>query len=243
MEQIDVSDNNITEYALYLDEDILSVAIGSNCLVLPKHSSVWSEDLFYIENNDETGASDVVSSVAVSASTRHILFASKEEILQYRIGNCTANMPTQSPSSTTHPSISSLRLSPSPSPSSSPVKETAASGIPTASPTQPAKPALSCYPIEIKIIFDKNPFGTGFVLTNVDTMESFLFFPTDNTLANEHYTDALCVDGGSYKFVFYDSYGDGLQGSGRYIVTSNSITLAKGSAFAWSEETTFELLH
>jgi len=40
------------------------------------------------------------------------------------------------------------------------------------------------------------------------------------------------LNDGSYKFVMYDSYGDGIccgtNGNGEYIVTSNGITLAQG---------------
>jgi len=154
--------------------------------------------------------------------------------------------PTDSPS--VSPVASSL------SPSLSPIKNPTQS--PSAPPTQQAisssstvTPALSCYPLEISILYDSSPFGVGYVLTKVDTtgaqsnIDTF-FVPFVSELANQLSTKSLCLEEGSYKFTMYDSYGDGLccvNGNGGYVIKSNGVTLGQGGEFRYNDERLFEL--
>lgn len=90
----------------------------------------------------------------------------------------------------------------------------------------------------------------GYVLTKVEdgsglqsNIDTF-FVPFDEGLANQRYTQSLCLDEGSYKFTMYDSYGDGLccvNGNGEYVITSEGVILAQGGEFGYSEETLFDL--
>jgi len=131
-----------------------------------------------------------------------------------------------------------------PPPSASPTKQAVTPSPPTTSPTAP------CYPVEISILYDSAPFGTGYVLTKVEdgsglqsNIDTF-FVPFDEGLANQRYTRSLCLDEGSYRFTMYDSYGDGLccvNGNGEYVITSEGVILAQGGEFGYSEETLFDL--
>ncbi len=99
--------------------------------------------------------------------------------------------------------------SPSMSPSSQPSKQ---------SPT--VSSSASCYPVEVIILYDAFPFGTGYVLTEASSVAtSISFFPSDDSLAYQYYSQSHCFEQGSYKFTMYDKDGDGLcctAGNGKY---------------------------
>ena len=103
----------------------------------------------------------------------------------------------------------------------------------------------SCYPIEVIILYDAFPFGTGYALTEASSVAtSFSFFPSDDSLAYQYHSQSYCIEQGSYKFTMYDKKGDGLcctAGNGKYIVSSDGVILAQGSEFTFKEETLFEL--
>ena len=165
----------------------------------------------------------------------------------------TTAYPSLMPSTSVHDSTISTGESSSPtlSPTKKPSTLVPSSSSPTDQSTVSSTASSlvskeSCYPVEIKILFDSYPFGTGYVLSSVNQpLESVSYFPLDNSLASQEYIETLCLNDGSYKFVMYDSYGDGIccgtNGNGEYIVTSNGITLAQGGDFTYSDETLFEL--
>ena len=222
LEQLDVRVSNITEYPLSLDNDIIAVGVGNRYLILPKkkNGESWNESSYYIQNDE---AEFSIPSIAVSGRDLLAGSSTPHEVFTYNVKECTAEAPTSSPTK----SISPTSVAVTSSPTSSPIKN------------------RLCHPVEIKILFDSYPFGTGYLLSNVETTESYSFFPVDDSLANQEYIETLCLNDGSYKFVMYDSYGDGIccgtNGNGEYIVTSNGITLAQGGDFTYSDETLFEL--
>jgi hypothetical protein len=126
------------------------------------------------------------------------------------------------------------------------------SSLPSTSPTiesneqsPTSSPSASCYPIEIIILYDAFPFGTGYVIAEASTVvTSFSFFPSDDSLAYQYHSQSHCLEKGVYTFNIYDKKGDGLccaNGTGKYIVTSNGVTLAQGGEFLFKEVTLFEL--
>ena len=131
-----------------------------------------------------------------------------------------------------------------------PTKEPAAS--PSSSPTNESNkqsptssPSASCYPVEIIILYDAFPFGTGYAIAEANTVAtSFSFFPSDDSLAYQYHSQSHCLEKGIYTFTIYDKKGDGLccaNGSGEYIITSNGVTLSQGGEFLFKEEVLFEL--
>ena len=109
---------------------------------------------------------------------------------------------------------------------------------------------LSCYFVDIAILFDGSPYGTGYALTKINGLaynETSVdtFFTFDESLANQPYISSLCLEKGTYKFTMYDSFGDGIccaNGEGEYVITSDGVTLAKGGEFTgFSVDETFEL--
>jgi len=166
---------------------------------------------------------------------------------------------TDSPSfgPTKKPSMSPLALPTDQNdPSSGPTKNP--SQQPTISPTDqeeqaPPPPEPSCYPVEITIQFDSSALGSGYVFNKLDTPQGSglqinidVFFPNNNSLANQEYNKLLCLEEGSYKFAMYDSNGDGLccgNGNGEYAVSTSdgTIILAQGGEFGYYEDTVFGL--
>jgi hypothetical protein len=277
LEQVDFSGNQeLTSYPLAIDEDILVVGVGNQYHVLPKRGDSWNANSFSIEN--EKAAENGVPSVAVSG--RNVLAGAaspKHEAYHYNIQLCTDPQPTQSPTRTNRPTISP-RPTPRPttkstkkptdkptpgSPTVSPTTEAPfvtpfptgqAPVAPTENPSPPpsASPVVppSCYFVDIDILFDDSPFGTGYVLTKVNGLAGGetsvdTFFPFDESLASQPYSSSLCLEEGSYKFTMYDSFGDGIccaNGEGEYVITSDGVTLAKGGEFTgFSVDETFEL--
>ena len=246
-EQVDVSVDNITEYPLSMDtnSEILVVGKGNSYMVLPK---LTIEGSFFIENKAiEDGT---VSSVAVSGNV--VLASSMSDIIQYNVESCTGALPTQSPTAHSGPILSDSDISSSSSqtvtrpelPDDSSKEETTVdSKIPAALPAE-LGPSSICHPLEVSIVFDNSSLGIGYVITNVDTVESLSYFPPDNSVANQKYNERLCLEEGRYTFVLYDTIGNGLccdNGNGSYRVASNGITLAQGAQFTYSDETSFEL--
>jgi hypothetical protein len=165
--------------------------------------------------------------------------------------------PPLPPPPTSQPSSSPSRK-PTPPPSVSPTKQVATprptlspSPPPTSSPSPPPSAASAeagCYPVEIEVLFDSSPIGTGYVLTEISANGAetsvATFFPFDNSLVNESHTESLCLERGQYKFTMYDSLGNGLccaNGEGGYAVTNNGVILAEGAEFGFNEATIFDL--
>jgi len=246
-EQVDVSVDNITEYPLSMDTsgEILVVGKGNSYMVLPKLSI---EGSFLIEN--KAIEDDIISSVAVSGNV--VLASSMSDIIQYNVERCTGALPTQSPTTHSGPilsdsdisSLSSQTVTRPDLPDDSSNEETAVnSKIPAALPAELGSSSI-CHPLEVSIVFDNSSLGIGYVITNVDTVESLSYFPADDSFANQEYNERLCLEEGRYTFVLYDTIGNGLccdNGNGSYRVTSNGITLAQGAQFTYSDEMSFEL--
>jgi len=53
------------------------------------------------------------------------------------------------------------------------------------------------------------------------------------------FNKAFCLDNGTYTFVMYDAYGDGINPPGYYRLTYNGSTIVQGGAFEFEESTTF----
>lgn len=155
--------------------------------------------------------------------------------------------PTPSPLEDTMFSSQTPTIRPSEKPTPSPLEGTITPPTSASTPSPTSLPKPSCHPIEISIQFDSSPFGKGYVFSEVTaTGETSLatFFPFDNLLANQQHTESFCLEEGSYKFVMYDSYGDGLccvNGEGGYLITSDGVTLVQGAEFGYSEEKLFNL--
>jgi len=244
-EQVDVSIDNITEYPLSMDTngEIMVVGKGNSYMVLPK---LTIEGSFFIEN--KAIEDDTVSSVAVSGNV--VLASSMSEVIQYNVESCIGALPTQSPnfgpiSSDSDISSSSSQTVTRPElpDDANGKEETVNSKIPAALPAELGSSSI-CHPLEVSIVFDNSSLGIGYVITNVDTVESLSYFPPDNSVANQKYNERLCLEEGRYTFVLYDTIGNGLccdNGNGSYRVASNGITLAQGAQFTYSDETSFEL--
>jgi hypothetical protein len=142
-------------------------------------------------------------------------------------------------STTTTPTLFPTRFSTSSATANISANDTNTPSIPTPSPS------ASCYPVEITILYDAFPFGTGYVIEEAATVaSSFSFFPSDDSLAYQYHRQSLCFEKGLYTFTMYDKRGDGLccaNGIGEYVVSSNGVTLIQGGEFLMKEETPFEL--
>jgi hypothetical protein len=119
---------------------------------------------------------------------------------------------------------------------------------PSVSPIQTIETSSSCYSIIISILYDANPFGSGFVIRRTNTaVTEFSYFPSDDSLAYQYYNESICLEQGRYSFTMYDKNGNGLccglnnGRNGQYTVLSNDIVLVEGGEFAYEEETLFDL--
>ncbi|KAL9190820.1 hypothetical protein ACHAXT_000526 [Thalassiosira profunda] len=254
-DSLDLRATDVYDYPLAIDEDIIVVGVGNQYVALPKGGDSWGgengEDSIIIVNDRASPLG--ISPVAVSG--RDILAGSGEphEVYAYNVGVCTGETarPTKLP--TPEPTMQpTSKATPPPPPTpkpvtSSPTKQAAPPPPPLTTPP----PAPACeggqHPVEINILFDGSPLGSGYVLSLVEGTEETsvdTFFPFDESLANERYIQQLCLEEGSYKFIIYDSAGDGLcctDGEGEYRITSDGTTLAQGGEFEFSEETRFDL--
>ena len=107
-------------------------------------------------------------------------------------------------------------------------------------------PAPLCYDVEISILYDNSPLGKGWVLAPEPNMGEGveLYFPPDNSVANQLDVRTVCLAEGSYKFTLYNSFGGGFccsNGKGGYSLLSGGFTIAQGGEFAYSEEVPFDL--
>jgi hypothetical protein len=151
----------------------------------------------------------------------------------------TANEATPVAASTTTPTLFPTRFSTPNTTANISANDANPSSIPTTSPS------ASCYPVEITILYDAFPFGTGYVIAEAAAVStSFSFFPSDDSLAYQYHRQSLCFEKGIYTFTIYDKKGDGLccaNGIGEYVVSSNGVTLTQGGEFLMKEEKPFEL--
>jgi hypothetical protein len=169
--------------------------------------------------------------------------------------DCTQLVPTQTPSLSTVPSITSY---PSVSPSHD--RETAfyiryRSGPPTSSPTDPGKPSSSpsisyspteeCSMIHISFNYDDYLTETIWTLTQVgvkgedgDVIKSY----QPQSKEDQSHVESICLKEGRYKFIVQDW--DGIccsHGLGHYNVTSYGQLIVQGGKFDREETRIFDL--
>lgn len=98
-------------------------------------------------------------------------------------------------------------------------------------PTTPPPTSCTKNPVTFKLTTDKYASETSWQL-NTDqgnTIASGADFSNNTT-----HVETLCVADGTYSFVIFDSYGDGICcefGNGSYLLTHNNQTIAQGSSF------------
>jgi hypothetical protein len=158
-------------------------------------------------------------------------------------------MPTNNPVGNVTMTLPNNSLTPTIPPSVSPI-QTIETSMPNnlSSELFPSEAVPSCYSVIISIIYDANPFGSGFVIRRANTaVTEFSYFPSDDSLAYKAYNESICLEQGRYSFTMYDKNGNGLccglnNGiNGQYTVLSNGIVLVEGGEFAYEEETLFDL--
>ena len=109
--------------------------------------------------------------------------------------------------------------------------EECAQAMPTQSPSISLSPTI-CYSIEITVVYDYAPERTSWDLKRMGG-ESIISYEESNEDATS-YTESICLQEGEYKFIIYDSAGEGLGNKGHYTITAmNGAILAHGGEFGF----------
>ncbi len=223
--------------ALSIDNDILILA-GH---VFSLQNGIWVETFMLDRQFDE-----------YKLSGRRLLARSKDEVVSFRIDNCTHEMPTQIPLLSVSPSDAQSTSTPTTRPSSSVVPSLSSS--PTANPSISLAPTLSssptdtCYLVLIFIDYDNFSSEVSWKLFRKDDSnggeELIESFATINKIPL--YNDSICLHEGQYEFIIFDSAHDGIcckyEETPFYSLSlENGILIRKGGEFGYSESTEFSI--
>ena len=88
----------------------------------------------------------------------------------------------------------------------------------------------------LAIVFDAYPEESSWAL--FDANDNVIESGTDYAGASS-FSKAFCLENGTYTFVMYDSYGDGINAPGYYRLTYNGTTIVEGGGFETEDSTTF----
>ena len=139
---------------------------------------------------------------------------------------------------------------PSPTISSPPTESFHSSSSPTSSlPTVSSQPTITCYWVDIVVVFDAFPLETSWQIEKIINSGDNKVLKTFNGTSgeeNELRNESMCLEGEkTYQFTIHDSTGDGIccgqYGDGRYNVTSNGSLIVEGGEFGLGEVTTFSI--
>jgi hypothetical protein len=112
-------------------------------------------------------------------------------------------------------------------------------GVYTGAPlTLKVKQVCPLNEVILTITFDAYPDETSWEL--LDSSEAVVD-SGDSYDGQTSFTKAFCLENGTYTFIIYDVYEDGINAPGNYKLTYNGTTIASGSAFGASDSTTFEV--
>ena len=223
--------------ALSIDNDILVIS-GH---VFSLQNGIWVETFILDRQFDE-----------YKLSGRRLLAKSNDEVVSFRIDNCTQEMPTQLPSLSVSPSDSSSTSTPTTRPSSSVVPSLTSS--PTTNPSISLVPTLSssptdtCYSVLIFIDYDNFSSEVSWKLFQKDDSnggeELLESYATINKIPL--YYDSMCLHKGTYEFIIFDTAHDGI--CCKYDKTAfyslsleNGVLIRKGGEFRYSERTEFSI--
>ena len=96
---------------------------------------------------------------------------------------------------------------------------------PSPSPTVSPLPTITCYWVDIVVVFDAFPLETSWQIEKIINSGDNKVLKTFNGTSgeeNELRNESMCLEGEqTYQFAIYDDYGDGIIAPGHYNVTSN----------------------
>jgi len=88
----------------------------------------------------------------------------------------------------------------------------------------------------LAIVFDAYPEESSWALFDANDTE---IASGGDYAGADTFSKAFCLENGTYTFVMYDSYGDGINAPGYYRLTYNGTTIVEGGAFETEDSTTF----
>ncbi|MFD1316780.1 hypothetical protein [Namhaeicola litoreus] len=88
----------------------------------------------------------------------------------------------------------------------------------------------------LAIVFDEYPEESSWALFDANDVE---IDAGSDYAGAESFTKAFCLENGTYTFVMYDAYGDGINAPGYYRLTNNGNVIVEGGGFETIESTTF----
>jgi len=146
------------------------------------------------------------------------------------------SFPTYPPTLSFAPSLTKY---PSASPSKSQPPST--SLTPSQFPSKSLLPTETCYWVKLMVTFDEYESETTWELLQINSTSEYKFASATESLKDGVYDGSLCLPEGQYKFIIYDSAGDGICCGGSYNLTSYGIVIIQGGQFGASETTMFDL--
>jgi hypothetical protein len=147
--------------------------------------------------------------------------------------------PAVTPPPTAQPTTQEPTSRPTPKPSTLPPTPNPTTSAPTPPPTATAP---TCTTIDVSITLDKYPLDTSWEVLDSTTGDILATSPPyDETLAESTQVTRICLPPGSYSFVIYDVYEDGIccsWGAGSYtLLSSSGEILVTGSEWIGPSET------
>jgi len=247
--RFDVS-QSLYEYPLTMDANMLVLAVMNDIFMYTHDaaSKEWRQELLVLNSSGDYAG---YVGASVSLSDGQLLAADRREVNAHDFTECLL----------TEEEFSVTTTSPSKKPTSSPVTSPptqkpvqASTPPPVPKPTPPPVPPVPVTPpsdsdcdghiLIIDVTLDQYPADTRWeiipqgqsaaIATSAPYDASLQFSPAE--------TDSVCLPDGTYDFIIYDVYGDGIccdWGEGSYQLAFGDDIVASGGSFGKSETKTF----
>ena len=115
---------------------------------------------------------------------------------------------------------------------------------PSPSPTVSSQPTITCYWVDIMVVFDEWIWDTSWEIEQIVSFGHNIPILKTTTVGEgkKLYIDAMCLEGEqTYRFQIYDFFGHGISSPGYYNVTSNGNLIVEGNDFGKGQITTFSI--
>jgi len=113
---------------------------------------------------------------------------------------------------------------------------------PTPKPTP--QPTNDCYTIDITATLDQYAGDTRWEFIPDGQSDPVASFQYEDALQYDTTTESVCLEEGTYNFIIYDAYGDGMccnWGEGSYQLSYNGNTITSGAEFLFNEVKTITI--
>ena len=205
LQQLDISGPDDKSFAL--DGDILVVGGMEQTHIFSEHNGDWGETITLEQSFDH-----------YEVSGRNIIAVRGNKVFSYNIEDCTQEMPTGKPSLSFAPTpfISSYpSLTPSLSNHPTVISPPPSKSLsPSAKPTKSPVPTVTCYWVDVSIVYDYYPRLTGWEIyrlnnDNDDENHDVLIADMQEGVRGDtSHTESVCLEEGEYKYVIWDTVTD-----------------------------------